>query len=635
MQNKNKMLTLHRLQQNFTIMAKRKEAANTVKQKETISIQDGSIIIPIAFAVARYGGKAGLSEGERGGGITRTELAIIDAVLHKIQSLVRKRIDMQQNGMEDGQLLFQFEREAGKITDKSQSQYTDVGNYEFRFPLRDLGIAPRHYQEAFDVVMKMGDINVEWEFEDEKHGRSTTKKQLFQPTALGGVRRWNNPDAHRKPNGEVEPVPSNAPKNLFHWEYTGKPAVGISMSGIVADRIFDPYRYGHYLDITLDFKCKYSIRLYWFLSLYWSRGFTTFDFSWHALRTTLGIDQNPEGGRNIIQELPDSHSVRINAPDAPHIVAGVYPKLSLFISRVLDPIREDFLRMAPKPAKDGEPSVPPPRVEYNLNYDVKKRTDTSRGTRVEVADRIIITLNVSSLGEQIQAGRDINAQQRRVIDKMTDKLCQKPDKARFFARTASGQLQLLEKKVDYLVEGITTRNPKWKICQELDRIEEAYETALASAETDYRRQRAKEDRDHAMTKAIRNSAFRSLDNFCKTEILSDFTVAQEVVDPVSCGETQDSPLGITGDVLSSFAAMKEELIKARTGHLCEEPKHFENLMQHLRPSKIEGDKHIIWLKCFDGSTFTRDGAVQHYWEPDKFDEIFAKHFPGYVWMPEY
>ena len=522
-------------------MAKQKSAATPAKQKETISIQDGSVIIPIAFAVARYG-KDTSTGGERNTGITRTELAIIDAVLHKIQSLVRKRIDMREKGEDDPQMLIPFEQEAGKITDPSQSKFTDVGSYEFRFPLRDLGIAPRHYQEAFDVVMKMGDINVEWEFEDQEHGRSTTKKQLFQPTALGAVKRWNDPEAHRNAKGEIEPVPTNAPNNLFHWEYTGKPAVGISMSGIVADHIFDPYRYGQYLDITLDFKCKYSIRLYWFLSMYWARGFTCFDFSWHALRTTLGIDQNPAGGKNKIQELHDTHTVRINAPDSSQIVAGVYPKLSLFISRVLDPIKEDFLRMAPKPSEDGNQTVPPPRVEYNLSYDVKKRIDTSRNTRVEVADRIIITLNVSSLGRQIQQGRDINAQQRRIIDKMVTQLHQDAAKARNFARTAAGQLHLLEQKVDYLINGITSRNPKWKVCQTLNQLDAAFETNLAAAETDFRRHRIIEDHQRAVANAIRASANSALINFCQTQIITDYTPVQEIKDTPTGSDLSEAQL---------------------------------------------------------------------------------------------
>lgn len=495
-------------------MVKKKEAAKPVKQKQTVTVQDGSVIIPIAFAVARYGGKVSAG-GERNGGITRTELAIVDAVLHKIQALVKKRIDMKATGSNDRQLMLQFEEEAGKITDPSQSQVTDVGDYEFKFPLRDLGIAPRHYQEAFDTVMKMGDINVEWEFDDETHGRSTTKKQLFQPTAFGAVKRWNNPDAHRNAKGVVEQVPSNTPNHLFHWEYTGKPAVGISMSGVVADRLFDPYRYGHYLDVTLDFKCKYSIRLYWFLSLYWSRGFTRFDFSWAALRTTLGIDQNPEGGKNVIQELSDSHTVRINAPDVQHIVMGVYPKLSLFIARVLNPIRDDFMRMAPQPAKEGEQTAAPPRVEYNLDYEVTKRTDTSRNTRVEVADRIIITLNVSSLGRQIQDGRDINAQQRRIINKMTEKLYLPQDKALQFTHTAAGQLQQLEEKVDYIISNLDTRNSKWEICQKLNDLDATRAVDLQTATTDTRHKNIEKKYKAETESAIRNYSLASIRNFCE------------------------------------------------------------------------------------------------------------------------
>lgn len=521
-------------------MVKKTPAAMPAKKKETVSIQDGSVIIPIAFAVARYGGKITSADGERGGGITRTELAIVDAILHKIQALVRKRIDMEANGGdEDRQLMLRFEEEAGKITDPSQSKVTDVGGYEFRFPLRDLGIAPRHYQEAFDTLMKMGDINVEWEFDDEQHGRSTTKKQLFQPTAFGAVKRWNNPDSHRNAKGQVEPVPTNTPNHLFHWEYTGKPAVGISMSGIVADRLFDPYRYGHYLDITLDFKCKYSIRLYWFLSLYWSRGFTRFDFSWTALRTTLGIDQNPEGGKNIIQEIADQHTVRINAPDEQHIITGVYPKLSLFTKRVLEPIREDFLRMAPKPS--GSPDAPPPRVEYNLNYEVTKRTDTSRNTRVEVADRIIITLNVSSLGRQIQEGRDINAQQRRIIDKMTDQLFLLQDKALYFTRTAAGQLQQLEDKADHLISGIANRNPQWSVCQTLDELDATRDADLQTATTDNRRKNIEKRHTAATRSAIQGFAMKSFSNFCENEL---FTPAEEATGTPSPAP-DGSPVGET------------------------------------------------------------------------------------------
>lgn len=537
-------------------MVKKTPAAMLAKKKETVSIQDGSVIIPIAFAVARYGGKITSADGERGGGITRTELAIVDAILHKIQALVRKRIDMKANGGdEDRQLMLRFEEEAGKITDPSQSKVTDVGGYEFRFPLRDLGIAPRHYQEAFDTLMKMGDINVEWEFDDEQHGRSTTKKQLFQPTAFGAVKRWNDPDSHRNAKGQVEPVPPNTPNHLFHWEYTGKPAVGISMSGIVADRLFDPYRYGHYLDITLDFKCKYSIRLYWFLSLYWSRGFTLFDFSWTALRTTLGIDQNPEGGKNIIQEIAEQHTVRINAPDEQHIITGVYPKLSLFTKRVLEPIREDFLRMAPKPS--GSLDAPPPRVEYNLNYEVTKRTDTSRNTRVEVADRIIITLNVSSLGRQIQEGRDINAQQRRIINKMTDQLFLQQDKALYFTRTAAGQLQQLEDKVDYIISGIANRNPQWSVCQTLDELDATRDADLQTATTDNRHKNIEKRHTAATRSAIQGFAMKSFSNFCENEL---FTPAEEAPTTPSPSPAPDgSPVGETPTpyILSPEAQARE------------------------------------------------------------------------------
>lgn len=486
----------------------------SAKKKETISIQDGSVIIPIAFAVARYGGKITSADGERGGGITRTELAIVDAILHKIQALVCKRIDMKAKGdAEDSQLMLRFEEEAGKITDSSQSKVTDVGGYEFRFPLRDLGIAPRHYQEAFDTLMKMGDINVEWEFDDEKNGRSTTKKQLFQPTAFGAVKRWNDPDSHRNAKGQLESVPPNTPNHLFHWEYTGKPAVGISMSGIVADRLFDPYRYGHYLDVTLDFKCKYSIRLYWFLSLYWSRGFTRFDFSWYALRTTLGIDQNPEGGKNVIQEIPERHLVLVNAPDSEHIISGVYPKLSLFTKRVLEPIEEDFKRMAPVEASDA-----PPRVEYNLKFDVVKKELLFNNTRKEMPDRIIITLNVSSLGRQIQEGRDINAQQRRIINKMTDQLFLQQDKALYFTRTAAGLLQQLEEKVDYLISGIAERNPQWSICETLEQLDTSRDADLQAATTENRRKNIEKRHVSATRSAIQGYAMRSLSDFCEKEL---------------------------------------------------------------------------------------------------------------------
>jgi hypothetical protein len=308
------------------------------------------------------------------------------------------------------------------------------------------------------------------------------------------------------------------------------------MSGIVADRLFDPYRYGHYLDITLDFKCKYSIRLYWFLSLYWSRGFTRFDFSWTALRTTLGIDQNPEGGKNIIQEIADQHTVRINAPDEQHIITGVYPKLSLFTKRVLEPIREDSLRMAPKPS--GGTDTQPPRVEYNLGYEVTKRTDTSRNTRVEVADRIIITLNVSSLGRQIQEGCDINAQQRRIINKMTDQLFLLQDKALYFTHTAAGQLQQLEDKTDHLISGIANRSPQWSVCQTLDKLDATRDADLQTATTDSRRENIEKQHTAATRSAIQGFAMKSFSNFCEKEL---FTPAEEVTNNPSNQNTPTAP----------------------------------------------------------------------------------------------
>lgn len=519
------------------------------KRKETISDQDGSIVIPIAFAVARYGGKLPTDKedrkgdrkisigDERGGGITRTELAIIDAVLHKIQSLVKKRIDMRNKGETDRQLLLPFEEEAGMITDSSQSQVTEVGGYEFRFPLRELGISPRHYQEAFDTVMKMGDINVEWEFDDKEHGRSTTKRQLFQPTAFGAVKRWNDPDSHRNGKGEVMRVPENAPNHLFHWEYTGKPTVGISISPIVANRFFDPSRYGRYLDITLDFKCKYSIRLYWFLALYWRRGFTTFDFSWTALRTTLGIDQSSDGGKNVIQELSDKNTVRVNAPDEQNIVMGVYPKLSLFITRVLNPIKQDFLRMAPHPAKEGEPNAPLPRVEYNLSYEVVKKQVSFNNTRKEMPDRIIFTLNVSSLGRQIQEGQDINEQQRRIINKLTDELCQQEMTAHEYTRITLGQLQQLEEKVDYIISGIKSRKPEWSVCQTLDKLDTEREKDLLRATTDTRRKNIQKRYVTDTHSAIQGFAKRALDNFCTNE-LSKISMSEEVTEVATTDASQ-------------------------------------------------------------------------------------------------
>ena len=609
-----------------------KASKRPTKRTETVSLQEGSIIIPIAFAIARYGGKAisadAVNEKMRGGGITRTELAIIDAVLHQIQSLVRKRIDMQKNGNDDPQLLFQFEEEAGKIMDKSQSNYSDVGDYEFRFPLRDLGIAPCHYQEAFDVVMKMADINVEWEFEDKEHGRSTTKKQLFQPTALGGVKRWNEPEKHMKDNGEILPVPGDAPNNLFHWEYTGKPAVGITMSGIVADRLFDPSRYGHYLDITLDFKCKYSIRLYWFLSLYWSRGFTKFDFSWHALRTTLGIDQNPSGGKNAIQELEESHTVRINAPDASEIVAGVYPKLSLFKSRVLDPMVEDFLRMAPKPI-EGEHSAKP-RVEYNIDYDVTKRIDTSRGTRVEVSDRIIIYLNVSSLGEEIQAGRDINAQQRSVISKMTDRLYLYPDKARYFAHTAVGQLQLLEQKIDYIIEGISKRNPQWDISDVLTDLESKKEAALREAQTTFRRQSIIEDYDRMFSSAIRNFTMKSLNNFIKSEIV--FEPVEELKgEGIETEISHAVPSGCRAaneEELKALAAFKKSLIEKVPAKPSMQKGFWEHVVNKLSIAYVKSE--VVYLCRYNetGIEYTSDWKqmIDCYDSYEEFINLLGKNF---------
>lgn len=439
------------------------------------------MVIPIAVALARHDGD-------------KVQYAIINAILQRLQSLITSSYRQYKQG--GTQLSLRFDDIEGVGVVGKGKDYASEGSLQFDFRLRDLGIQPKHYPEAFDLLMKMSALPIQWEVNDPEHGRGMTTSPLFRPVY------WNSHIVYD------EGWEGTKDKAHYRWVYDRGPSVTIVMEDWVARKIMSPESgIGKMLDIATKFKSKFSIKLYWFFSLHW-RHYKKFQFTWQALRLQLGIDtfvEQTTRNRLIYRWVGDTFYI-YTQNDEDIVVRMAESKgdgkrkttsfrWSEFKRDVLDTVVRDFNRLRGK--KDDKVSDDDIRIEYTMSYDVVFKTVHRNNTAVQEPEYVTFTLEYSPLGKQIMAGSNPVSEQIQIEQRMENEL--------FIAHADAYQLthegiapknlKLLSDKTEEIIAGIHTRNPKWKITKTLEKIDA--DTTLT--ETQKKLKKRKEIRMYALT----------------------------------------------------------------------------------------------------------------------------------------
>ena len=349
-------------------------------KQELIPIRDGQMVIPIAVALARHDGD-------------KVQYAIINSILQRLQSLITSSYKQMQEG--GTQLSLCFDGIDGVGVVGKGTDYASEGSLQFDFRLRDLGIQPKHYPEAFDLLMKMSALQMQWEVDDPEHGHGMTTSPLFRPVY------WNT---HKVYDAGWE---GTNDKSHYHWVYERGPSVTIVIEDWVARKIMSPASgIGKMLDIARSFKSKFSIKLYWFFALHW-RQFRKFQFTWQALRLQLGIDTFVEGTtRNSLKYrfvgdtyyiyTQNGEDILVRMAETKSNASGTKRKTrsfpwTEFERDVLKKVEADFDYMRGKRGdvmEDGEM-----RIEYTLSHEVTSWKEVHRNnTNVKEPDTITFFL---------------------------------------------------------------------------------------------------------------------------------------------------------------------------------------------------------------------------------------------------
>lgn len=571
-------------------------------KQELIPIRDGQMVIPIAVAIARHDGD-------------KVQYAIINSILQRLQSLITSSYKQMQDG--GTQLSLRFDDIDGVGVVGKGSDYASEGSLQFDFRLRDLGIQPKHYPEAFDLLMKMSALQMQWEVDDPEHGHGMTTSPLFRPVY------WNT---HKVYDAGWEGTNDKA---HYHWVYERGPSVTIVIEDWVARKIMSPASgIGKMLDIAKSFKSKFSIKLYWFFALHW-RQFRKFQFTWQALRLQLGIDTFAEGttrNRLVYRYAGDTYYIytqndedilvrmaetKSNASDTKRKTRSF--RWSEFERDVLKKVEADFDYMRGKRGdvmEDGEM-----RIEYTLSHEVTSWKEVHRNnTTVKEPDTITFFLEYSPLGQQIIDGGNIVTEQLSIERMMEEKLfIEHKDAWKFTHDIPPADLPHLSAKVEALISSIRTDtnpgNPNWDLNKELAKI------AVSSAsDTQKRQQRIRN---------IRNYTLASINDFIKKElpaIKSGFTPAEEVAAPASpaAPASQATPAS-QGKPSVPAAAFLAALRAARTGHPEEGDRYFNETLAAL---SIDTNGKTILL---NGTRSTLTSAIEWYWNPTDFHRLAAAH----------
>lgn len=503
-------------------------------KQELIPIRDGQMVIPIAVAIARHDGD-------------KVQYAIINSILQRLQSLITSSYKQMQDG--GTQLSLRFDDIDGVGVVEKGSDYASEGSLQFDFRLRDLGIQPKHYPEAFDLLMKMSALQMQWEVDDPEHGHGMTTSPLFRPVY------WNT---HKVYDAGWE---GTSDKAHYHWVYERGPSVTIVIEDWVARKIMSPASgIGKMLDIAKSFKSKFSIKLYWFFALHW-RQFRKFQFTWQALRLQLGIDTFAEGttrNRLVYRYAGDTYyiytqndeDILVRMAETKSNASGTKRKTrsfrwSEFERDVLKKVEADFDYMRGKRGDVMEDDEM--RIEYTLSHEVTLWKEVHRNnTTVKEPDTITFFLEYSPLGRQIIDGGNIVTGQLRIERMMEEKLfIEHKDAWKFTHDIPPADLPHLSAKVEALIAGLRTDtnpgNPNWDLNNVLAKI-----AASSASDTQKRQQRIRN---------IRKYTLRSINDFINKElpaIKSGFTPAEEAhaaplpaSSPASFPAPDGSPVGKT------------------------------------------------------------------------------------------
>ncbi len=460
------------------------------KAQTMVSVtKDDQMVIPIAIALARHSG-------------TKTQLAIINAILRRLQSLILQTYSHYQQG--GTQLSLNFDGIEGVEVNPETNEEGNKDDLKFHFRMKDLGIKPKHYPEAFDLLMKLGELTIQMEVESEKYGKGVTSVQIFRPIIWLG----KNVEKVYDPGWENTNDPDH-----FHYKYLRGPSVDIVIQSFVAKLLLRPERIGHMLDIALDLKSKYSIKLYWFLAMFW-RHHEHFDFTWQALRLQLGIDIFAKNTtRNRIKTRYKGDTLFIYTQNDEDIIKGKTDKgkesyrWSEFKKNILDTMDRDFARM-------NEAG----RIEYSIQHRVTMKRVDKNNTVVDEPSHVIFDITLSSIGQLIKSGSSNPVVEQVAIEKdMEESLFIAHSDAYALTHEVSpANLPLLAEKVKAIIKGVKERNPKWALTEKLNAI--GRDTTLSDERKEIQRR-----------KEIRHYAKGALRKFVDEELSTlHFTEAEEV-----------------------------------------------------------------------------------------------------------
>lgn len=114
-------------------------AKSTKKPVRTISKED-LLYQPLAVAVNGYGA-------------TAFQQNTVIAILRKLKGAIKEMRDSQFSPQSRQLTLFE-------TIDVTQKNYLKEGDIVFDLHMRELGVSPKHYQEAFNTLCKTGSIMV-------------------------------------------------------------------------------------------------------------------------------------------------------------------------------------------------------------------------------------------------------------------------------------------------------------------------------------------------------------------------------------------------------------------------------------------------------------------------------------------
>lgn len=305
-------------------------------KKKTISKED-LLYQPLALAVNGYGA-------------TAFQQNTVIAILRKLRGAIKEMRDSQFKPEQKQLTLFE-------AMDVTKSNYLKQGDIVFDLHMRELGVAPKHYQDAFNTVCKTGSIMV-W-VPMEMDGR----KVMMLDNLFNVV----SENIH-----EVRDPHTNA---IVKYEYVNRtPSCTIIIPHAIAAHLFPPEsRIYDFLEPTAMMMAdKSPKRLYMYLSnfKYMKDGYTV---GYWRFRHDIGMNDEDA------PIDPETKEKKI-----------LYPYYSYFYKRVIKPAYEQMKKLCEEGLCDFW-------FELDTIYD--------RPGRQKNPDKLKFTFHFSEMGEALRSGK--------------------------------------------------------------------------------------------------------------------------------------------------------------------------------------------------------------------------------------